>query len=165
VFENMKAAAQIDDLLSRFRLCSRELFNQFFHGRDAFDEDAWIQQSRYAEVEALLFEKLVIEPAKLSVVSYGALHPQIGVELRSSVAPIMINREIETDSGYWDYHVREMTSDAQLGFRSFFDSDQLDYRDHRYAMVRILAWPSRQDAVSRYALIETQYVRFVRRDR
>src|SRR5262249_19010633 len=98
------------------------------------------------------------------VVPDGAVHPQIGVELRSSVAPIMINRDIEPDSGYWDYHVREMTSDALLGFRSFFDWDQLDYRDHRYAMVRIIAWPSNQDAVVRPALIETQYVRFVRLD-
>jgi len=119
--ENMKAAAELDDLLNRFHLCSRELFNQFFHDRGISHEDGWIRQSRHAEVEALLFEKLVIEPASLSVVPYGAVHPQIGVELRSSVAPIMINRDIEPDSGYWDYHVREMTSDALLGFRSFFD--------------------------------------------
>jgi hypothetical protein len=161
--ENMKATAELDDLLNRFRLCSRELFNQFFHESDRSHDHGWIQEGRYAEVEGLLFEKLVIEPGGLSILPYGALHPQIGVEPRSAFAPIMINREI--DSGYWDYRIPEATSDAQLGFLSFFDWDQLDYRDHRYARVKIVSWPPHQDTVGKHALIETQYVRFVRRDR
>lgn len=53
--------------------------------------------------------------------------------MRSDFAPIMFNREIQ--SGYWDHPLKEVTNDAKLVFVSFFDWDDLDYRDNRYVRV------------------------------
>jgi hypothetical protein len=57
----------------------------------------------------------------------------------------MLNREV--DSGYWDYPLEEVTREAKLGFISFFDWDQLDYRDHRYVRVQVLEWASQPTVV------------------
>lgn len=151
---------ELDALLNRFRIASRELFNQFFRVEDPDkSDDAWVLEERYREVEALLFEKLVLEPAQLPIISYGTLHPNIRVELRHGErAPIMLNREI--DSGYWDYPLKEATRDAKLAFVSFFDWDQLDYRDHRYVRAQVTQWQSQPKAIGKHAFIETHCVRF-----
>lgn len=152
----------LDLLLNRFRIASRELFNGFFRVDAPYEhEKAWVLEERYEEVEAMLFEKLVLEPGELPFFRYGQLHPNIRVQLRyGEFAPIMLNRE--TDSGYWDYPVKEITKEAQLSFVRFFDWDQLDYRDHRYVRVLVSEWPSQPNAVGKHALIETHYVQFMR---
>ena len=150
----------LDILLNRFRIASRGLFNQFFRMDAPHNSgEAWILEARYCEVEALLFDKLVLEPAQLSSIPYRTLHPEIRVELRNGgFAPMMLNREV--DSGCWDYPLGEVTREAKLAFVSFFDWDQLDYRDHRYVRVVIADWPTRTALVGKHALIETHYVRF-----
>lgn len=151
---------EINSLVHRFRLASRDLFNHFFRVEDPYEnEDAWAFEERYSEVEALLFEKLVLEPANLPVIRYGSMHPAIGVEIKyGEFAPVMLNREL--DSGYWDDPIKEVTSEAKLAFISFFDWDQLDYRDHRYVRVQVLEWPSQPHTIGKHALIETHYVIF-----
>src|ERR1700719_579447 len=81
----------LDERMNRFRLASRELFNHFFHipaatgaasalppgTSSAYNDEAWNAEERFSEVEAVLFEKLVIEPAQLTQVEYRDLHPQI----------------------------------------------------------------------------------------
>lgn len=153
---------ELDALLSRFRVASRELFNQFFRVDTPYaKEDAWVLEERYGEVESLLFEKLVLEPAQLPIIRYGTLHPNIRVELRhGEFAPIMLNREI--DSGYWDYPLKEVSREAELAFISFFDWDQLDYRDHRYVRVLVTEWAAQPKAVGKHAFIESHYVRFAK---
>lgn len=149
----------LDASLNQFRIASRELFNMFFRVDDPYKNDqAWVLEERYREVEDLLFQKLVVEPANLRAVAYGVLNPSIRVELKhGESAPIMLNREV--DSGYWDHPLREVTRDAKLAFISYFDWDQLDYRDHRYVRVQVLEWPSQPCAVGKHAFIEAHYVR------
>jgi len=154
---------ELDILLNRFRLATRELFNHYFRIEDPYSrmDIAWALEERYREVESLLFEKLVLEPGDLHEMSYGTLHPHIRVELpHGEFAPFMLNRE--TDSGYWDHPLKEVTRDAKLAFISFFDWDQLAYRDHRYVRVQVMEWPSHPDAVGKHALIESIYVQFAR---
>jgi len=95
----------------------------------------------------------------LTHLAYGTLQPEILVELRSDFCSIMLNREI--NSGYWDFPLREVTRDARLHFITFFDWDNLDYRDNRYVRVQVADWPSHPEAVGKDALIESQYVHFV----
>jgi hypothetical protein len=154
---------ELDALMNRFRVASRELFNQFFRidDPDRHHQHAWVLEERYGEVESLLFQKLVLEPAELPLLSYGVLHPGINVRLRhSAFAPIMLNREI--DSGYWDYPLKEVATDAKLALMSFFDWDQLDYRDHRYVRVQVIEWSSQPSTVGKHALIEAPYVSFAK---
>ena len=149
----------LDELMSRFRIASRELFNHFFRVSDPYNNDGWSHEERFSEVEALLFKKLVLEPADLADLKYGLPHPSIRVILRrSEFAPIMINREIA--GGYWDFPLREVTKDARLIFITFFDWDQLDVRDNRYVRIRIDHWATQPTAEGKHALIDSQYVSF-----
>lgn len=152
---------ELDDLINNFRLASRELFNHFFRVPDPYKNDGWAHEERFSKVEAELFQALVVEPARLPDGVYGELFPTIRAELRhGDCAPIMLNRDV--DSGYWDYPVEQVTRDAKLLFVRFFDWDLLDVRDNRYVRVKVDQWTSHHDAAGKHALIESQYVRFVR---
>lgn len=155
----MQKMTNIDEMMNQFRLASRELFNHFFRVPDPYVNDGWLLEDRFSGVQCILFQKLVTEPASLLDATYGTLQPEIQIELRSGEsAPIMINREI--NSGYWDYPIKEVTKDARLLFVSFFDWDQLDYRDNRYVRLQIDDWPSHPETCGKQALIESRHVRF-----
>ena len=150
----------LDEMMNRFRLASREVFNHYFRVPDPYDNNGWLFEERFSEVQVVLFQKLVAEAASLSCVRYGCLQPEILVELRAEQTPIMINREI--DSGYWDNPIKEITKDARLLFISFFDWDQLDYRDNRYVRLQIDSWPLHPETAGSHALIESHYVSFAK---
>ena len=165
----------LNERMNCFRLASRELFNHFFHVPHATSEasagpplnqpsddadDAWDTEVSFSYVEEVLFEKMVCEPCKLTHVGHGKLQQEIVVKLNSAFCPIMLNREI--DSGYWDFPIREVTTEARLLFVTFFDWDALAYRDNRYVLVRVDDWPSHPETVGKRALVESQYVHFIR---
>lgn len=159
----MSALIDFDECMNQFRIASRELFNHFFRVPDPYGsgKQAWLQEERFRDVQALLFQKLVAEPLSLGIVEYGNPQPDILVEPRyDGAVPIMLNRDV--DSGYWDYPLREIDKDSRLSFVSFFDWDQLDYRDNRYVCVRVDSSPAHVDIIGKHGLIESQYVRFVR---
>lgn len=160
----MNTIPDLDDLMWQFRLASRELFNHYFRVPNPYERGsgAWLPEERFREVEVLLFQKLVIEPAQLPEVEYGDLQESVLAKPRySGVAPILLNREIS--SGYWDYPLTEITDDVEVFFVSFFDWDQLDYRDNRYVRVQVSQWPEHSEAVGKHGLVEVQYVRFIKR--
>ena len=137
------------------------MFNHFFRVSDPYNNDGWLFEERFFVVQTVLFQKLVTEPAAISDTKYGCCQHDILVELScGDLAPIMLNREI--DSGYWDFPIDKVTKNARLLFVSFFDWDQLGFRDHRYVRVQVDRWPSHVEAVGKHALIESQYVRFVK---
>jgi len=157
----MTTAIDIDELICRFRIASRELYNNFFMVRNPYENDGWDSEQRFSDVEELLFQKLVLEPTSINGEKYGRAQPMILVQLRlGEFAPIRLNREIE--SGYWDYPIPEVTNDARLLFLEFFDWDQLDYRNNQYVLVQVDHWPSHPETVGKRALIESQYVRFAK---
>jgi hypothetical protein len=157
----MTTAIDIDELICRFRIASRELYNNFFMVANPYENDGWDFEQRFSDVEDLLFRKLVLEPASINGSKYGDLQSMILVQLRrGEFAPIRLNREIK--SGYWDYPISEVTKDANLFFLEFFDWDQLDYRDNQYVLVQVDHWPSHPETVGKRALIESRHVRFAR---
>jgi hypothetical protein len=150
----------IDELMTQFRLASRQLFNQFYRVSDPYNNDGWTLEERFSQVQEALFRTLVVEPGKLPPTRYGDVSSKIFVELRhAESAPIMLNREL--DSGYWDHPVKEVTREARMAFVRFFDWDQLDVRDNRYVRALVQEWPSRPELVGKHALIESHYVRFI----
>lgn len=157
----MATNLDIDEIMNRFRLASRELFNQFFRVAHPYDADGWIVEQRFSEVQALLFQKLVTEPALLRNVDYGSPHPEIVVKLRSQSAPIMLNRE--ESSGYWDYPLKTVSEEATLVFMRFFDWDRLGFRDHGYVLLQVQAWPAHPEAVGKEGLLEWRHARFAER--
>jgi hypothetical protein len=149
----------IDVLMNQFRLASRELFNNYFRLSNPYEDDkAWPSQARFADVEILLFDKMVTEPAGLQCPEYGQVQPRVQVKLNSEFAPIMISRAIK--SGYWDYPVKEITTESEMIFISFFDWDQLGVHDNRYVKVEISGSTKHPEIVGKQALIESQYVSY-----
>lgn len=153
----------LDQRMSRFRLASRELFNGYFRLENAtastdvdFQTDSWSAAHRFSEVQDILFEKLVLEPADLAG-TYGVRNSKIQVVLTSDFTSIMVNRS----PGTWDHPLNEVTRDVRLEFISFWDWDELAYRDNRYAHVYIAEWTKHPEVEGREALIETQYIRYV----
>lgn len=152
---------EIDEHFGRFRVASRELFNHFFRVSDPYKNDGWALEERFSQVEAVLFEKLVSEQARIPPIKYGSPHPSVRVLLRhGEFAPIMLNREV--NSGYWDFPHREVTTDATLTFIRFFDWDLLAFRDNQYVLVRVDHWPAHPEVVGKQGLLESQYARFVK---
>ena len=150
-------STSIDDLMNEFRIASRELFNLHFRIEDPYENNGWVLAERFAAVERVLFEKLVLDPAGIESVPYGTAIPELQVKLRGGdSAPIMLNREV--DSGYWDHPTREVSSSVTLAFIRFFDWDQLSYRDNRFTRVVVIDWPGQRDHIDKHALIEAQCV-------
>lgn len=158
----MTTSIDINRMMSQFRLASREVFNQYFRIFDPYkNDDSRIMHDRFTSVRATLFQKLVAEPASLSEIVYGDAQLEIMVKARNGgPLPAMINRDVA--SGYWDFPTKEIPSNAQLHFVSFFDWDQLDCQDNHYVRVQITRWPKRSEVIGKHALIEWRFVRFER---
>jgi len=158
--------------ISRFRVASRELFNNYFRTPLGSSNDFQLEEA-FAAVEQLLFEKLVLEPWTIPNVTNGykfGPYPSIRVQVRMPKgatdevqqfrsAPMKINRQIY--SGYWDHPLNVVTNEATLLFICFFDFDQLSYRDNRYVRVMITEWKSHPAVVGKEALIESSLVEYV----
>lgn len=157
----MTNTLDIDDVVLRFSIASRELFNNFFHVESPYENNGWDAEKRFSDIQQVMFQKMVIEPTGLPESAYGAPAEGLVVVLRNvKNAPAMINRDI--DSGYWDSPIAELTDDARLTFVGFFDWDQLEYRDHEYVRVRIDRWLQQPTATGKHALIQRRLVRFQR---
>lgn len=154
--------SNINRLMDRFRFASREIFNDHFRAESPYSPDGAILERRFNELQTILFQKLVTEPASLPSVPYGEIQPAIVILLRKDFvsAPAMLNREV--NSGYWDHPLKEVTRDCRLLFMSFFDWDQLDYRDNRYVRALVSEWPSHPEVIGKHALIDSRYVTFAR---
>ena len=161
----------LDRAMKRFRLASRELFNNYFYVDGPKDNTNPIWQLRecFSPVENELFNSLIAaygpefsytEATPFRLMPYRALQPSIRVELTGEFAPIMINREVK--SGYWDHPLKEARNEAVLLFLEFFDWDGLSYSDNEYVRVQIDSWPSHPEVVGKHALILSNYVQFTR---
>lgn len=150
----------MDKAINKFRLASRELFNNFFLEEflEAEDEDFYEQ---FTIIEEQLFCALVTTKFDLGKIVYGFPQPEILVKAKEASicgTPIMINREI--DSGYWDYPISIASPECVFTFVKFFDWDQKSYKDNRYVRVIIQEWPADPDLVGKHALIETIYTSY-----
>ena len=163
----MNSIFNIDEQMNKFRIASRELFNNFFRIDDPYKSDrqqlAWLNVERFEEVQAMLFQELVTEPLSIDAVRYGLLQKNIWVVSRDNCdTPVMINRDMDKPSGYWDYPLKIVKGEFRLLFSSFFDwEDQLDYRDNRYICALVDHSAAHPDIVGRYALIEWHYVKII----
>jgi hypothetical protein len=151
----------IDNSINQFRVASRDMFNHYFRIDEPHDNDGWTLEWRFVGVEQVLFRKLVTEPALLPDVPYGHVQNGINVRLRGTEpVPIMLNREQK--SGYWDHPTKEIPQGTELSFVSFFDWDQLEWRDNRYVRVVVESCPSQPELDGKQGLIESRHVEFGR---
>ena len=145
---------EIDALMNRFRLASRDLFNHHFH-RSTCDGDPLDSSERFGEVEQALFRAMVTWPAGLREVEYSELQAEIRVaSCTGRVAPCLASRK----GGVWKEEI--FPELAQLAFERFFDWEELSFRDNLYVRGQVVEWPGHADWIGLPVLIESQYVRF-----
>lgn len=157
--------------LGSYRECVRHLWNGYFLEAVASSSDKWALRDEFDDVCSILFGSLVVEPLGAGaaydardILSRGREPAPRVIEWLHVVpkttpagVPIMINRDREADSGYWDHPVRQVAAtDVSLRFVRWFDFDELGFRDLKYFLVRV-ASASRDDIVGRAALIECEY--------
>jgi len=150
----------MDKLVNKFRLASRELFNNYFLEELLVNED-WNFYEHFTLIEEQLFLALVTTQSGIAEITYGFPQPEILVTPRSESIcgiPIMLNREI--DSGYWDHSITVASPSCVFTFMKFFDWDQKSYQDNRYVRVIVRDWPENPSLVGKHALIETHYVSY-----
>jgi hypothetical protein len=145
----------LDARVRKFRIASRELFNTYFAIPEPWkDTDkAWQSMDYFVEIEAAMFNYMVLAPENMALIRYGQTHPGIDVGAKPGILalPAMINRDIS--SGYWDFALPELPPDVSLNFVSFFDWSDLDLRDNEFVKVIVRASPSSPDIVGKQALV------------
>jgi hypothetical protein len=150
----------------------RYLWNTHFLELLPTARDPWGLRDQFDEICSGLFGALVVERLGLASVANSArilstnCDPSpatLGwlrvVPAADSGVPILINRDHSADSGYWDHPIgRVKPSDVDLRLVHWFDFDELNSRDFKYYLVRIVSSPL-EDLVGRAALIECAYAR------
>ncbi|TRD13894.1 hypothetical protein FEV53_19190 [Palleronia caenipelagi] len=150
----------ITPLLDRFRLASRELYNNHFMFPSPQELGAWDWRENFDFAENALFKAMVIYPSPLSPAEYGPKNSQILVSPNTDTTPAFINREYGKSHGYWDCPITEIDRTATLYFACFFDFDIERQMDNQYALTWIEQWPKNEGLIGRYALIEHQYLSY-----
>lgn len=144
---------ELNSLMNKFRLASRDLYNNCF--REIGDELGLqgLMIDRFDEIEALLFSSIVLEPMGLdNSAEYKRPQPGItAIVLETGSAQAFINRDVK--SGYWDFPITEVTKDTVMLFASYFDWDSWGIRDNHYVRVQIKQWDAHPDTVGKFALI------------
>ena len=156
----MENRADLNQSMDQFRLASRELYNRYFRLAEPYPTSdlGWSLLERFREVESVLFAALV-SGCGVELNGYRSVQPHIVVKLRRvHEIPAMINREI--DSGYFDFKVKHITSEATCHFIEFFDFDVLGVRDNQYVRAVIHAWSAHQETVGKHVLLEANLVIF-----
>jgi hypothetical protein len=164
----------VTDILQSYRECVRHLWNANYLNLLPNTQDQWGLRDNFDDACSILFGALVVDRIGLSS-AHDAAHllspnrrpspPPLAwlrvVPLADCRAPILINRDITADSGYWDHPVKRVSSqDVELRLVHWFDFDELNFRDFKYYLVRILS--SRIEGLAgRAALIESDYARVV----
>ncbi len=151
----------IDKFVNKFRIASRELFNNSFLEQFLESED-WEFYELFTCIEEELFNALVTSRIGISKNVYGC-SPQSEIEVipsENSICgiPIMLNRSI--DSGYWDHEIDRAEIGCEFTFLSFFDWDQRSYKDNRYVRAIVKFWPEHSELIGKHVLIETTYVTY-----
>lgn len=153
----------MNDAITRFRIASRELFNNYIYPlydrENALNDKNWEIDTIFAQLNAALFRAMVAKRFELGEARYGEVNPDIGVNLKyKQTVPIQVNRGIDT--GYWDFPLKEVSPQVRLSFIDFFDWDSLGIRDYQYVRTKIEEWPEHPEAVGKQGLIEARYVEF-----
>jgi len=149
----------ITDNITRFREAARHLWNTYFVERAERDKD-WNLRDEFSNVYVDLFNSLVKYDLPEDAPSIPHLWngenkvlSEYHVKGKNKELVAMINRSIPA-TGYWDHPVQQFNSEeTDVRLISFFDWDELGFRDMRYLRVRIVASPSKE-IVGRDALIE-----------
>jgi hypothetical protein len=151
----------IDKLVNKFRIASRELFNNYFLEQFLENED-WEFHELFTCIEEELFHALISSRIGIKKIEYGC-YPQTEIEviptaLSTCGIPIMLNRNI--DSGYWDHQIDRAEIGCVFSFLTFFDWDQKAFKDNRYVRAIVNSWPEHPELIGKHALIETTYVSY-----
>jgi len=149
----------ITNNINRFREAARHVWNAHLMDR-AFRDTDWDLRDEFSNVYVDLFNVLVKYDLPESATSIPHLwngENKVLLEYRvngkNTELVAMINRSIPA-VGYWDHPIQNVKSEeTDLRLISFFDWDEIGFRNMRYLRVRILA-SSNKELIGRDALVE-----------
>lgn len=160
---------EITGLLNTYRECARNLWNVYMrhqiHDNESSSSNQWDMSDEFDDICTKLFHMLVLLPLKKinyeKTASYKALKDTLSFlqVVPKHEVPILINREKNSMSGYWDHPINRIKPDTtDMRFIDYFDFDKLGYRNFEYYQVRIVASSAFPDLTERDALVSPQYV-------
>ncbi|QGM98389.1 hypothetical protein [Methylocystis parvus] len=160
----MDDSNNLDIRMRLFRSLSREVFNIAFYVDNPWSNTklAWNINEYFTELERHMFNYIVLEPLDFQIIPYGRVNHEIeviGASYLDSI-PALLNRDIE--SGYWDYPIKEIPSDAKCKFISFFDWSDIDLKDYEFVKITIITCKSLPEIVGKHALVAPRNIIFVR---
>ncbi len=149
----------ITNSITRFREAARHFWNTYLSERAGRDKD-WDLRDEFSNVYVDLFNVLVKYDLPESAPSVPHLWngenkvlSEYHVTGKNKELVVMINRTIPA-AGYWDHPIQQINSEeTDIRLISFFDWDEIGFRDMRYLRVRIVASPNKE-LIGRDALIE-----------
>ena len=149
----------ITDRIEAFREAARHIWNVHFR-QEAVSRQDWDLRDAFSDVYIALFRAMVCYPLPGHAPCLPHLYtPELTVLTPYRVAgenqllSLMINRT-KPASGYWDHPIKHVESKAvDLRLISFFDWENLGFRELRYFRVRIVN-ANDPDLIDRDALAE-----------
>jgi hypothetical protein len=157
----------ITDRFNAFRECARHLWN--CHLAAVVSSDRWAVRDDFDDVCVILFRTMVVGslaeghellscPLPGRVPERAHLDRLHVVPAGSPTIPVMINRDRSLASGYWDHPTCRLPEKTELRLVSWFDFDELGFRDFKYLLVRVVT-STQPEIVGRAALVECEHVR------
>lgn len=145
----------IDYYLRRFRSASRELFNGYF--RPIKDQENWSDSNAlyasFIELEQALFKKLVSEPAKLKLITYGDVQDEIGVGGYVE-SDYRLDELLGAGHTTGDFIVSAFPKDSTVAFVRFVDLEPLRCFDNQMVKVEIRSCPTYRELEGKSVLMQ-----------
>lgn len=147
----------ITNILDRYRLCARAIWNIAFWPDD--DLRNWDSVDQFDEIQRSLFSRMVLEKLGREW-PFGDIFrvpiPFLQIEPSSKSMPIMVqNPRPDKPIGYWDHPLNRISpGQAEMHFIGYFDWNRLDCVDFRYYRVTIAKFDTKSELIGREALIE-----------
>jgi hypothetical protein len=157
----------VTPIFDHYRVSARSIWNTAFWPDPEFRE--WDYVDEFTSIERILFDSLVLAKLDLTFAMddiFRVPMPLFHVNPSSQTTPILIQcPRPGAPRGYWDDPVKEVSvGKVDMHFLTFFDWNQLDYRDFQYYRVQIAAFDEQPHLVGREALIERHSVRVMLAD-
>jgi hypothetical protein len=148
-------------IFDHYRVSVRSIWNTAFWPDPELRD--WDSVDQFRSVEKILFDALVLTKLDKVIPPEDVFRKPISflsVTASSPSVPIMIQcPRPEKPIGYWDDPIDRLTPGVEMHFLSFFDWNELDYRDLQYYRVSIARFDEHPHLIGREALISRHYAK------
>lgn len=164
----MPEVVDVSDLLQRYRLVLRSIWNEFFWLDPGLR--VWDSVDRFEALKPQLFQSLIVD----SIAERGCCQAGESESFDLLVVPaipstagpkVAFLKVLESTTGgdVWSNETRVTDGELEMKFIDFFDWALLSCRDLRFIRVRIMNWTGKPEYVGRDGLVDVNEVACVAR--